>query len=178
MSTYTEDNLVQRPTADYLEHELGWESVNAFHEVLGPDGTLGRDSRQEVVLTRYLREQLARLNPGFPDAAYEEAVRLVTAVTATQTTLAINRDKYDLIRDGVKVTYRDCAGELLTERLRLIDFDEPKNNHFLCVREFWVENALYTKRADIVGFVNGLPLLMMELKNVDKDLYVAYRDNL
>ena len=63
------------------------------------------------------------------------------------------------------------------QRLRVFDFDNPRNNHFLCVWELWVRGDLYRRRADIVGFVNGLPLLFMELKNVDKDICAACERN-
>ena len=138
-SPYTEDTLVQQTTADYLEQQLGWESVYAHnHEDFGPDNHLGRASERDVVLTRRLREKLAALNPDLPDEAYDDAVRRITATTASQTIVAANRDKYDLVRDGVQVTYRDAKGRPTRRRLRVIDFDEPENNHFLCVRELWV----------------------------------------
>ena len=78
-SSYTEDNLVQQTTADYLEHELGWESIYAHNtETFGPGGTLGRADESEVVLTRYLREALETYNPNFPNEAYENAIREIS----------------------------------------------------------------------------------------------------
>ena len=78
-SPYTEDTLVQQTTADYLQHQLGWESVYAHNsEDFGPDSLLGRTSDREVVLTRVLRERLRALNPGLPEAAYDDAVRQLT----------------------------------------------------------------------------------------------------
>lgn len=177
-STYNEDTLVQQTTAEYLETQLGWDSVYAYNtETYGPDGTLGRDSDKEVVLTRYLREALEKLNPGLPDSAYDDAVRIITAIVASQTMLATNREKYELITNGVQVTFRNADGERVRERLKVIDFANPTNNHFLCVRELWVRGDLYRRRADIVGFVNGLPLLFMELKNVSKDIRAAFEQN-
>ena len=167
---YTEDTLVQQTTADYLEQQLGWESVYAYNnEDFGPDSLLGRASDREVVLTRTLREKLVSLNPGLPDAAYDDAVRQITATVASQTLVATNREKYALLRDGVQVTFRNDKGERVRQRLRVFDFDEPDNNHFLCVRELWVKGDLYRRRADIVGFVNGLPLLFIECKNLHKE---------
>ena len=90
---------------------------------------------------------------------------------------ATNREKYGLIRDGVQVTFRNDKGERVRQRLRVFDFGEPAKNDFLCVRELWVRGDLYRRRADIVGFVNGLPLLFMELKNVSKDIRAAYERN-
>lgn len=176
---YTEDTLVQQTTAAYLEDELGWESLYAYNtETFGPDGTLGRDTEREVVLTRHLRRKLSDLNPGLPDEAYEDAVKQVVLVSSAQTVLATNREKYALVKDGVQVSFHDGKGERVRQRLRLFDFEKPENNHFLCVREFWVLGDLYRRRADIIGFVNGLPLLFMELKNITKDIRGAYERNL
>ena len=176
--SYTEDTLVQQTTADYLERQLGWESVYAYNnEDFGPDSLLGRASDHEVVLTRPLREKLVELNPGLPQAAYEDAVRQITATVASQTIVTTNREKYALIRDGVQVTFRNDKGERVQDRLRVFDFDDPTNNHFLCVRELWVHGDLYRRRADIIGFVNGLPLLFIECKNIHRDLKVAFEQN-
>ena len=175
---YTEDTLVQQTTADYLERQLGWESVYEHNrEDFGPESLLGRASDREVVLERPLRAKLAELNPGLPEPAYDDAVRRVTAVSASQTLVAANREKYGLMRDGVRVTFTNGRGERESRLLRLFDFDEPANNHFLCVRELWVQGDLYRRRADIVGFVNGLPLLFVECKNIHRDLRSAFDNN-
>ena len=177
-SPYTEDTLVQQTTADYLEQQLGWESIYAHsHEDFGPSSLVGRTSERDVVLTRPLRESLAALNPGLPAEAYHEAVRRITATVASQTIVAANREKYDLLRDGVQVTYRDDKGRPTRRRLRVVDFDDPDNNHFLCVREMWVRGDLYRRRPDIIGFVNGLPLLFIECKNLHRDLKAAFEKN-
>jgi type I restriction enzyme, R subunit len=179
MNPYTEDFLVQMTTADYLRDELKWESVYAYNdETFGPDGTLGRHSDREVVLTRYLRKKLEEFNPDLPDDAYRDAIRQVTEISAIQTTMAANRDKYTLLKDGVQVSFRNEEGELKRQRLRVFNFEQPENNHFLCVRELWVQGDLYRRRPDIVGFVNGLPLLFIECKNIHRDLRTAYDRNL
>ena len=177
---YTEDTLVQQTAAEYLERQLGWTSVYAYNnEDFGPDSLLGRSSDREVVLTRTLREKLVALNPSLPIAAYDDAVRQITAIVASQTMTATNREKYAQMRDGVQVIFRNDKGERVRQRLRLrvFDFDEPGNNHFLCVRELWVKGDLYRRRADIIGFVNGLPLLFIECKNLHKNLKTAFEQN-
>ena len=177
-ATYTEDTLVQQTTADYLEHQLGWRSVYAYNnEDFGPDSLLGRASDREVVLTRTLRGKLAVLNPDLPDAAYDDAVRQITTTVASQTMAATNREKYAQMRDGVQVTFRNEQGERVRQRLRVLDFETPENNDFLCVRELWVKGDLYRRRADIIGFVNGLPLLFIECKNLHKNLKTAFEQN-
>lgn len=176
---YDEDNLVQATTADYLRDRLGWESVYAYNtETFGKEGTLGRKDDTEIVLTRYLGEALMRLNPGLPAEAYQAGIREIIQAMVTQSLLHANREKYALVRDGVLVPYRDEKGSLKHVRLRVFDFGNPENNHFLCVRELWIKGALYRRRADIVGFVNGLPLLFMELKNIHRDLRRAFEGNL
>ena len=77
----------------------------------------------------------------------------------------------------MQVTYRDDRGRRTKRRLRVLDFDHPENNHFLCVREMWVRGDLYRRRPDIVGFVNGLPLLFIECKNIHRDLKAAFEKN-
>ena len=177
-SRYTEDNLVQRTTAEYLAEQLGWESVYAHnHEDLGPESLLGRASEHEVVLVRTLRRALAELNPGRPEAAFDDAIRQLTATIGTQSIVVANRAMYALIRDGVPVTYRNEKNELVQDRLRVLDFERPVNNQFLCVRELWVRGDLYRRRPDIIGFVNGLPLLFIECKNVHRSLETAFKEN-
>ncbi len=176
---YSEDTLVQQTTADYLRDVLGWETVFAYNqETFGPEGTLGRASDREVVLLRYLQVKLMEFNPGLPADAYRDAVRQIVESSAAQTLVATNRDKYALLKDGAQVSFRNGKGELVKRRLRIFDFNEPANNHFLAVRELWIKGDLYRRRADIVGFVNGIPLLFVELKNVHRDIRAAYEKNL
>ncbi|AFT66256.1 type I restriction endonuclease subunit R [Cycloclasticus sp. P1] len=179
MAPLNEDTLVQATTADYLEEQLGWESIFAYNnETFGNEGTLGRLSDKEVVLTRYLGEALVKFNPGLPDAAYQDALRQITEAPVTENTLQINFEQYERVKNGVLVQFRNAKGELEKKRLKVFDFDTPENNHFLCVRELWVRGDIYRRRADIVGFVNGLPLMFIECKTIHKDIRHAYEQNL
>ena len=178
MPYLNEDTLVQQTTADYLKSKLGWDSVYAYNqETFGADSLLGRNSDREVVLTRYLRQAIKELNSGLPEAAYDEAVRQIVAYSQSQSMLSSNYDKYKLFKDGVLVSYQGEHGEIKKERLKIFDFNEATNNHFLAVRELWVKGDLYRRRVDIAGFVNGIPLLFVECKNVHKDLKNAYEKN-
>lgn len=178
MNDYTEDRLAQETLASYLEDALGWDNVFAFNtETFGPEGTLGRKSDREVVLTRYVGDALIRFNPGLPDEAYANALRQITDTLAFQSAVQTNREKYDLIRDGVLASYKK-NGEIKKSRLKVFDYENPGNNHFLCVREMWVSGPNgHRRRPDIIGFVNGLPLMFVELKRPDKSLRRAYDDN-
>lgn len=175
----TEDELVQKTTSDYLHDVLGWDAAYAYNqETYGPDGTFGRKDDRQVILPRFLKSALVALNPDLPDAAYTEALRVIEEYNASNSLLQINQEKYDIFLNGVPVRYRDAKGRMESKRLRVFDFHEPTQNHFLAVRELWVRGALYRRRADIVGFVNGIPLLFLEVKNVNKKIETAYRKNL
>lgn len=175
---YSEDQLIQRSTAELLEKELGWKSVYAFdQETLGENGTLGRTSYHEVLLTRHLCQALKRLNPWLTDKQLQEALERMTEHMSSQTLMQINEQKYQLIRDGIPVTRTKPNGETEEVRAKVIDFASPEKNEFLCVRELWVYGALYRRRADIVGFVNGIPLLFIELKNHDVEVVDAFNKN-
>ena len=174
----TEETLVQEVTAEYLLNELQWnESFMGMHEKLGKEGDLGRNSEHEVVLTRYLGQKIIELNPGLPDVAYIEALRIITETPVSKNIVSVNKEKYLLHKNGVEVSYLNDKSERVKKRIRLFDFDNYENNHFLLVREFWIKGDIYRRRADLVGFVNGIPLLFMEVKNVHKDIHVAYDKN-
>jgi type I restriction enzyme R subunit len=184
----SEDRLVQKTFAEHLQKTLGWESVYAWNEeTFGPGGTLGRMDTREVVLTRDLRAALVRLNPQLPPAAITEAVREITRHDFTRTLLQHNQAFYKLIRDGVPVSYKDAQGRLCETRARVIDFQNGKgpdgkpNNRFLAVRELKLTGLRtpgYNRRADLVCFVNGLPLVFIELKAVYKNIRAGFDGNL
>lgn len=178
----SEDRLVQQTFAEHLEGVLGWESVYAYNaETFGPDGTLGRRDKREVVLTRDLRTALVRLNPGLPDKAIDEAVVKMTRHDFSRSLLQHNQEFHSFIRDGVPVDYKDDKGQPRSTRARLIDFDEVANNRFLAVRELWITGLRapsYNRRADLVCFVNGLPLVFIELKAVYRNIRAGFDGNL
>ena len=180
---YSEDKLIQQSAAEFLEKELGWTSIYAYdNEVLGDckspqTGTLGRSSYHEVLLTGRFCKALKTLNPWLTDKQLAEAVERMTEHMSSQTLMQINEQKYQYIKDGVPVTRVKPNGETEEVKAKVIDFTSPEKNDFLCVREMWVYGSLYRRRADIVGFVNGLPLLFMELKNHDVEVQDAFNQN-
>ena len=175
---YSEDQLIQKSTADFLEKELGWKSVYAFdQEALGANGTLGRNSYHEVLLVRHFSKALKTLNPWLNEKQLQECLERMTEHMSSQTLMQINEQKYQLIRDGITVTRTKPNGETEEVKAKVIDFASPEKNEFLCVRELQVHGALYRRRADIVGYVNGIPLLFMELKNHDVEVVDAFNKN-
>ena len=179
----SEDRLVQATFAQHLERVLGWDSVYAWNEeTFGPDGTLGRADAREAVLTRGLRAALERLNPGLPSSANDDVIRDLTAYNISRSMVQHNSDFHRMLRAGVPVEYRDAQGHRKSARARAIDFDNaPGSNRFLAVRELkltGIRTPNYNRRADLVCFVNGLPLVFIELKAVYRNIREGFDANL
>lgn len=175
---YSENVLVQDSAAALMKDELGWEVVYAYNkEILGENGTLGRKNYHEIVLWRYFNAALKRLNPWITDAQLAEARQILSSYLSSESLLQINEEKYFLIRDGIPITVKKPNGKNETRKAKVIDFNDPGNNHFLAVKELKIHGDTYRRRTDIVGFVNGLPLLFVELKRNDVDVENAYIEN-
>jgi type I restriction enzyme R subunit len=175
---YTENQLVEQPAIG-LFAELGWATVSALEETFGATGTLQRETKGEVVLVSRLRKALERMNPVLPPEAITTAVDELTRERSAMSTEAANREVYLLLKEGIKVSVpnREHGGQK-TERLRVVDWEHPANNDFLLVSQFSVTGALYTCRPDLVGFVNGLPLVVVELKKPGVPARTAFDENL
>lgn len=175
---YSENILVQESAGHLLQNGLGWEVAYAYNtEKLGENGTFGRKSYKEILLTRYFREALLRLNPWLTPAQIDEAQRTLEHRLSTASLMQINEEKYALIRDGIPVTVKKSGGKTEEKRAAVIDFQNPDNNHFLAIKELKIHGDLYRRRTDIVGFVNGIPLLFIELKKNTVDVQDAYTNN-
>ena len=175
---YSENILVQESAGNLLRDELGWDVQFAYNkEVLGKNGTFGRTSYKEILLKRYFNAALKKFNPWINDEQILEAQRILENRLSTSSLLQINEEKYFLIRDGIKITVKKPNGETEKQTAALIDFKNPQNNYFLAVKELKIHGDLYRRRTDIVGFVNGIPLLFVELKKTTVDVQNAYEDN-
>jgi type I restriction enzyme R subunit len=172
-----EDALVEQP-AIKLFAELGWATANLYHETFGAAGTLGRETQRDVLLPARLRAALLHLNPGLPESALDEAIDQLRLDRSVMTPASANREIYDLLADGVRVAVRRKDGVTTVKTVRVIDWRHPANNDFYLGSQFWVRGDLYQRRADLVGFVNGLPLVFVELKAAHKNLRLAFDDNL
>jgi type I restriction enzyme R subunit len=178
LTGYSEDALVEQPAIALLV-ELGWDTVNAYHEFDHGASTLGRESRAEVILTARLRPALQRLNPDAPPEAIRQAIEELIRDRSRMSPVAANREIYQLLKNGVRVPVPDPEGDgEAVEVVRVIDWDTPANNDFLLCSQFWVTGEMYTRRADLVGFVNGLPLVFIELKAAHRRLETAFTGNL
>jgi type I restriction enzyme R subunit len=178
---FSERGLVEKPTLALLS-QLGYETADGYTELLGADhafaGGLGRDDQSQVVLHHRLRPKLPRLNPDVPAAGIEAAIDELTLDRSAMDPTRANQAVWKLLRDGAKVTVADDRGDRETKTVRFIDWRTPANNEFFAVHQLWVVGPLHTRRCDIVCFVNGIPLMLLELKASHKSVEQAYSKNL
>jgi type I restriction enzyme R subunit len=174
---YSEDALIEQATEDVLK-EIGWKVVTAWqNERFGEQGLLGRDNKTEVVLERSVLAALKRLNPNLPDLAYFRAIEKIVQREADKTIAQQNKTKYQLLKNGVEISFVNAAGKTEKKTLKIFDYKDYSNNDFLAVRQLEVSGELHNRRPDVIGFVNGIPLVFFELKSHANDLRSAYDDN-
>ena len=166
MTTITE-TVVEEAALAWLA-DLGW-SVAHGPDIAPDTPNAERADYGQVVLERRLRDALAELNPALPLDALDDAFRKLTRPEGS-TLEARNRDFHRMLVNGVEIEYRESGGQVRGNLVQVIDFDEPANNDLLAVNQFTVSENRNTRRPDVVLFVNGLPLGVIELKNpTDED---------
>ena len=161
-----------------LFSQLQWQTANCYHETFGTNSTLGRETKGEVVLIPKLQLAVKNLNPDLPTEAIQLAIEELTRDRNTLSLANANAEIYQLLKDGVKVSFKNDQGEDQTETVKVIDWNQPENNNFFLASQFWVTGEIYTRRTDLIGFVNGLPLVFIELKAHHQRLELAYKNNL
>jgi type I restriction enzyme R subunit len=175
--TYTEDELIEQPAIALFSY-IGWQTANCYEETFGLHGSLGRETSNEVLLLSHLQPALELLNPDLPSVAVQLAIEELTRDRSLMSPAHANREIYQLLKDGVKVIYRDDEGTETFETVTLIDWELPENNDYFLASQFWISSDLYKRRPDLIGFINGIPLVFIELKASCKNLEVAYLANL
>ncbi len=179
MNSYSENELIEQPAISLLEG-MGWETLNCYSEFEQTEGNpLGRQTKSEVVLTSRLRPALVQLNPDATEDTITKAIEQLTDSRVLMSPVEANREIYTLLKDGVKVSLSEPDDEDETvEVLQVIDWENPENNDFFAASQFHITGDMYTRRPDIVCFLNGIPLVLMEFKRIDVHLKAAYDDNL
>ena len=176
---YSENQLIEQTAISLLE-DMGWQHYNCTHEFrYGYDSLIGREAKSDVVLTERLRSALARLNPDAPTNAIDAAIEELTQSRAVLNPVEANREIYYLLKNGVKVSITEPNTEEETViSLKVIDWDTPENNDFFAASQFGITGDMHNRIPDLICFANGIPLVLMEFKRIDVNLYDAYNDNL
>jgi type I restriction enzyme R subunit len=179
-NNYSEDQLIEQTCIDLFKNQLHWEIANVFKgETFGVNGTIGRDSEADIILKNRFYDAITLLNPNLPKQAYDLAFETINSDDATKGFTEINHEKHNYLKEGIPVTYKNEKGEIIkNKKIKVFDFETAENNNFLAVQQLWVEGkSKRRKRPDIVGFVNGIPLLFIELKAHYRKIKVAYETN-
>ena len=184
---YSENELVQNSAIELLRDTLGWRTFYAYNdEVLGDDSSpldlknpqsLGRSSYKEIILKRFLKEAVFKLNDWMTDDIFAQLVKTLSTKISSDSALQTNEKNYHFFKEGIEVAVQDENGNYVKRKAQLFDFKHPEQNDFLAVQEMKIWGEVYHRRADIVGFVNGIPLLFVELKRNDIPVENAYNGN-
>ncbi len=182
MPNFISEDQIEQGVLQRLQHQCGFDVLECHTENAEDlnDGS-GRTDKREVILHDRLKAAALRLNPGIPEAAIDEALTRLTDRRQAMSLVAANREFDRLLRDGIPVDFEDAAGKQQQERVQVIDFDHPEDrqcNHCLAVSQLWVKGEHGFRRPDVLLYVNGLPLVFIELKNSNVKLKAAFDDNL
>lgn len=182
MPNFISEDNIEQAIVQKLVKDYGYRAINCHTE--NPDDmndNSGRTDKREVVFHARLKAAALRLNPDLPEAAIDLALSKLTDPRGAMTTIAANREIDTLIRDGIPVQYEGKDGRTEHGRVRVVDFSSSQaedKNEYLVVTQLWVRGLTRYRRPDVLIYVNGLPLVFIELKNSKVSTQVAYDDNL
>jgi len=171
-----EQAILQKLAAEPFGYDILRCDASPDKREMLPDGT-GRDNKKQCVLPQVLREALTRLNPDIPAEKLAEIARDLCRDFSASDMTATNCKYYNQIRNGIKVDFRR-NGKADFAFVKLVDFEHPESNTFTTVSQMWIQGRVYWRRPDVLVFVNGLPMVFIELKNSIVKVEEAYNDNL
>jgi type I restriction enzyme, R subunit len=179
MPNFISEDDIEKAAVLLLTEKHGYRTTNCY--TVDRDNLNDKSNRadkQQVVFLDILRRAATALNPTIPTSVIEEALEQLTSSRSAMSPILANKTVYGFIRDGIKVEYDNQQGQPEKETLKLIDFENPEANDFCAVTQLWIKGELYPRRPDILIYVNGLPLVFIELKNSNVKVQNAYEDNL
>lgn len=183
MANFISEDQIEQALLQRLQHLHGFDVLNCYTDDAEDlnDGS-NRASKRDVILPDRLKRAALRLNPQLPESVVDAALERFCDHRPAMSLIAANRELDALIRDGIPVEYETAGGRKEQDRLRLIDFNAsaPKNgaNEYLAVAQLWIKGERGFRRPDVLLYVNGIPLVFIELKNSNVKLRAAYDDNL
>jgi type I restriction enzyme R subunit len=196
MPNFISENEIENAIVQKLVNDYGYQSIHCYTE--NPDDlndNSGRRDKRDVILFERLKSAAQRLNPDLPPDAIDQALSTLTNSRSAQTVISANREIDSLIRDGIPVEYQNANGKKEHARARVIDFapaadvapaavhggvqkNAEDKNEYLVVTQLWVRGLTRYRRPDVLIYVNGLPLVFIELKNSNVSVKQAYAENL
>lgn len=173
MANFISENQIEQATVEVFVNNLGYRYINCFDKDI-----TGRLNETDVLLKPLLKKKLIDLNPDLPPTAIEEAFDQLCQTRLDKSELLANKEIYGLIKNGVPVEINNAQGRIEPVTVKVIDFNDSKRNDYLVVSQLWIQGQFIRRRPDLIVFVNGIPLIFIELKNSNIALRNAYDDNL
>ena len=179
MPNFISEGQIEQALVQKLQHLHRFDVLECYTEDPEDlnDGS-GRTNKRDVVLVDRVREAAVDLNPKIPSKAIDGALEKLLDRRQAMSLVAANQEVYNLLRDGIPVEFDDAKGKPQKERVYLISFNEPDKNRYLAVTQLWVKGERGFRRPDVLLYVNGMPLVFIELKNSNVKLRTAFDDNL
>lgn len=172
MANFISEDQIEKATIDVFVNNLGYRHINCFVQ----DGT-GREIETDVVIKPILKKKLQALNSHLSADIIDEAFNLICQTRFDKSDLMANKEIYNLIKEGVQLSINNTDGRKEPVRVKVIDFKDENKNDYLVTSQLWIKGDLRL-RPDLIVYVNGLPLVFIELKNSNIPLRNAYDDNL
>jgi type I restriction enzyme R subunit len=180
MPNFISEDTIEQAILKRLHEQFGFELLNCYtSDAADLNDRSGRSDKREVIFAERLKEAAKRLNTCIPESAIDEALTRLTDRRYAMSAITANREIDGLIRDGIPVEFENAQGKKEQERVRVLDFTPGSSgNRFLAVTQLWIKGEQKYRRPDILLYVNGIPLVFIELKNSNVKLRSAFDDNL
>ena len=179
MPNFISEDNIEQATIKLLTENFGYRHINCFtRDANDLNDKSGRTDKREVVFKDILIDKVRAINPEIPHSAIDNAIEILTRKRGAMSLLLANKEIYNYIKDGIPIEYKNEDEKTEQARVKIIDFKNEKNNDFLAVTQLWIRGESYWRRPDILLYVNGIPLVFIELKNSNVKLKQAYDKNL
>src|ERR1035437_10292985 len=178
MRNFISEDQIERALVQKLRELYRFDSLHCGTE--NPEDSndrSGRTNKRDVVLVDRVKDAAVRLNPSIPAKVIDDALEKLLDRRQAMSLVAANQEVYNLVRDGIPVEFENARRQKQQDRVRLLDFNEPDNNRYLAVTQLWVKGDRGFRRPDVMLYVNGLPLVFIELKNSNVKLKNAFAAN-
>ena len=178
MPNIISEDMIEQAAIKLLKETYNYNIFNCYTaKKEDTNDNTGRENKRQVVLKNILYDSLCRINPEIPQDIIKETIKELSKINKFTDLMQINYENYQKIRYGINVEYKkDDKTE--NNRLMLIDFNNIENNNFTVASQMWIDGGMYWRRPDLIIFINGLPLVFIELKNSNIIIKNAYDKNL
>jgi type I restriction enzyme R subunit len=173
MANFISEDQIEKAIIEIFVHNLGYRHIHCMDQ-----DTTGRLDEKDVLIKSLLKKKLQALNPTLPRSAIEEAFAKISQTRLDKSEIIANKLIYGLMKNGVQVEINNSQGKRELVTVQVVDFNEPSKNDFLVVSQLWVQGSFFRRRPDLLIYLNGIPVVFIELKNSVVALRTAYDDNI